>query len=130
MDTSADQAAESRNLSDAKPPRTERQSHESRAEYLRGTIVTIFFVIVVSANLFIGGVVLFGKLQSQSLEIRDEGPAFTARITRHMLDGTFCRSSEFDNTSGYTIKDKVEPCDTGRGIWKKPAKSMLNWYGK
>jgi hypothetical protein len=130
MDTSADIAAESRNQSDAKPPRTGRQSHESRAEYLRGTIVTIFFVIVVGANLFIGGVVLFGKLQSQSLLIRDEGPAFTARITRHMLDGTFCRNSEFDNTSGYTIKDKVEPCDTGRGVWKKPGRSMLNWYGK
>ncbi len=101
-----------------------------RAEFWREFGVSAFFLTALAANLFILAVVTIGKIRAESPEIHVTEPAMTAKVRRPMLDGTFCRSIVFDNTSGQTVEDKVERCDIYNSSSNSRSRSMLNWYGK
>src|ERR1700733_8030537 len=108
MDTAVEQAEGGRSM----PVAAVRATRHSR-ELRRGFLVTIFFAVVLGANLLIGAVVVFRGMQSQ---FGAESTAdHTTKITRPMLDGTFCRNVVLDNRSAQTITDKVELCGPQRG---------------
>ena len=118
MDTAVEQAEAGRTVR-VTAVRAARQSRELQ----RGFLVTVFFAVVLGANLLIGAVVVFRGMQSQ---FGAEGPAaHTTKITRPMLDGTFCRNVVLDNRSAQTITDKVELCGP-----RSSGKSEFSWGGK
>ena len=110
------------------PPRAERRSREARAGFWRASIVTAFFIAVLAANLYVGAVVVVGRVQSQQAIPGATGP--TALITHPMLDGTFCRYSVFDNNTARTIEDKVELCGARGRVAAGTGKSDFSWGGK
>jgi len=66
---------------------------------------------VISANLFIGTLLMLGSFRSQLVTYNEPTEVRTGRMTEMLLDGTFCRAVVFDNKSAKTIKDKVDLCD-------------------
>ena len=111
--------------------RAARQSHEARIRFWRVLIVTSFFVVMLGAYLFIGAVVMFGNNNKTQLTVTEATAAGkTTRIARPMLDGTFCRSTVYDNTSAETLEDKVERCDASRPKPKIKPRGEFTWGGK
>lgn len=88
-------------------PRTRGPStRDRRIAIVRILIVTAFFAVVLSANLFVGGVVLVGGLNEES----GLGKYRVGHMTFPLLDGTFCRHVLFDNETLQTEEDKVSAC--------------------
>jgi hypothetical protein len=94
----------------AGPPsrRDARQRQEARVKFVRAAIVTAFFAAVMGANLYVGAVVVMGTIQSRS---DDVSTARTGRVSKTLLDGTFCRAMTYDNTLAQITGDKIVPCD-------------------
>jgi hypothetical protein len=82
------------------------RTRDRRIGVVRVLIVTAFFVVVLSANLFIGGVVLVGGLNENG----GLGAYRVGRMTFPLFDGTFCRHILFDNETLQTEDDKVSAC--------------------
>ncbi len=53
----------------------------------------------------------------------------TAKISRPMLDGTFCHTTVFDASSSQTIEDKVEFCDQRRQTSIAKPRAEFAWPG-
>ena len=109
-------------------PRVVRRRREPRNGFWRVFIVSAFFVAVLGANLFVGAVVMVGRVQSQSFIPGATGP--TALVTRPMLDRTFCRYIVFDNNTARTLEDKVELCGTRNRAPTSGGRSDFRWGGK
>jgi hypothetical protein len=106
-----------------------RHARETRTKFWRVFVVSSFFVIVLGANLFVGAVVVFGNIRAQSTAANDAATGKTARVTRPLLDGTFCRYTVFDSNTSNTLEDRVERCDAPRGKPKIRARSEFTWGG-
>jgi hypothetical protein len=50
---------------------------------------------------------------------------YTARITRPLPDGTFCRNAEYDNKTDYVLRDTISRCVPERSSVRPPLK--FNW---
>ena len=110
--------------------RAARHARETRTKFWRVFVVSSFFVVVLGANLFVGAVVVFGNIRAQATAASDAANGQIARVTRPLLDGTFCRYTVFDNNTSNTIEDRVERCDAPRGKPKIRVKSEFTWGGK
>jgi len=131
MDSPADSATSERKKPTMAPARTTRQSHDARVRFWRVFVVSVFFAIILSANLFVGATILFGNIWAQVSAEKDTTSSKTARITRPLLDGTFCRHMVIDNSSGNTIEDRVARCDSINGKPKKiQARTEFTWGGR
>jgi hypothetical protein len=99
--------------------RARRRSREARAGIWHVVITSSFFALVLGANLFVGALFVVGTVQARLGE-PDAGARFrTARFTRPLYDGVFCRYVLFDNKSAELIQDKVDLCGPsvrGRGL--------------
>jgi len=107
--------------------RSPRRSHETRTNFWRVCIVTFFFIVVLSANLFIGGVVLVGGLHTAQTGV---GYARIGHITFPIRDGTVCRNIAFDNKTAKTLEDKVSPCIDQRLFETPGRKTRFRWINK
>ena len=108
--------------------RTVRKSHEARVKYWRVFVVTAFFAVIVGANLFVGAVVIFGKMQTQArAEQAATAARATCKISWPMLDGVFCRTVVFDNKSAESVEDKVERCDQPGLAPGRPRQTQFVW---
>lgn len=103
MSTLADTALDAR--------RAALRREETRTKAWRAIIVGAFFAVLIGSNLFVGAMMLMGTLQSRSDEAESAASARTGRISRTMLDGTFCRTMRFDNVLGQIADDKIVRCD-------------------
>jgi NAD/NADP transhydrogenase beta subunit len=108
--------------------RTVRKSREARVKYWRVFIVTAFFAVLVGANLFVGAVVIFGKMQTRArAEEAATAARATGKISRPLFDGVFCRTMVFDNNSAETVEDKVERCDQPGLAPGRPRQTQFIW---
>lgn len=112
------------------PRRHARHSREARIKFWRVFIVTTFFAVVISANVLVGAVVLVGSLRAQSETQPLPANLKTARVTRPMLDGIFCRHMVFDNKTAATVEDKIERCDGEDRKRKTVVKPQFSWGGR
>jgi len=115
-------------LAGSSPPETSRdlrRARETRTKIWRVSVVTIFFVVVLGANLFVGAVLMVKALRTQA----DETAAATriGRVTYPMLDGVFCRHVLFDNKTVQTKEDKVSRCDEDRAVRPARHTTTFNW---
>jgi hypothetical protein len=102
--------------------RDPRRPRDNRNGLLRVLIVTAFFIIVLGANLFIGGVVLVGGLHDNGI-----GKYRIGRVTFPLLDGTFCRHILFDNVTAQALEDKVSECGDEIVPPRPGRRTRFNW---
>ena len=108
--------------------RTARRAHEARVKYWRVFVVTAFFAVIVGANLFVGGVLVLSKMESRSqAEEAAIAAHATAKISRPMLDGVFCRTMVFDNKSAEAVENKIERCDQPGRAQARPRQGQFVW---
>jgi hypothetical protein len=131
MEPTAGLAQPVRGTPRTRPRRTEHQEREARVRFWRVVIVTSFFALLIGGSLLVSAVAVIGNRQNQS---RAEAAAkhATAKISRPMLDGTFCHLLVFDNNSGQSIEDKVERCDKDSvaAATTRPGQTQFVWGGK
>jgi hypothetical protein len=110
--------------------RAARHSRDARIRFWRVFIVAAFFAVVLSANLFVGAAVMFGSIRANADAENAAASNKTARMTRALLDGTFCRYTVFDNNSAQAIEDRIERCDLAGNKPKLKSKAEFSWGGK
>jgi hypothetical protein len=105
-----------------------RHARETRTKIWRVSLVTIFFVVVLGGNLFVGAVLMLKAFRAQA----GETAASTAfgRVTYPMLDGVFCRHVLFDNATAQAKEDKVSRCDEDRARERLGRSTTFNWGGR
>ena len=94
--------------------RTIARSSEARTQFWHVTIVTMFFVVVLGASLFLGTVMVIGTFHGvdPSNELTANGRV--GRIARTLQDGTLCHYMIFDNKTAQTIEDRIGRCDENK----------------
>jgi hypothetical protein len=117
-------------LSSSPPPHSAdfelRHTREARTRLWRVAIVSVFFALVLGANLLVGGVLMVKAFHTQGDQA---GEAFRiGRVTFPMLDGVFCRNVLFDNTTVQTKEDKVSRCDD-HAIHSEHSRTKFSWGG-
>ena len=117
-------------LAGSSPPESSRdlrRARETRTKIWRVSVVTIFFIVVLGANLFVGATLMVKAMRARTEEAE---AARIGRVTYPMLDGVFCRHVLFDNKTVQTKEDKVSRCDEDRAA--KPARhtTTFNWGGR
>ena len=109
--------------------RTARRRRETRIRFWSVFAVSAFFVVALGASLYIGAVVAMGNFSGQ-FDAKAAASRHTAQIKRPLLDGTFCRTTVFDNTTAQTIEDKVERCARAVSPPKSKTKTQFSWGGR
>ena len=114
-------------LSTAHARRKLRHAREKRAGFWRVSVVSIFFIVVLIANLFVGAIVVVGAMHREA----DTAALMIGRATIPTLDGVFCRHVLFDNRTAATKEDKVSRCDDRDDNKPKPrARATFSWGGR
>jgi len=108
MTTSAAATAERRK---ALLLRLRRRQHETRVRFWRVFGVSSFFVVALGANVYVGAVVITDNFGEAFKPGKFTPPERTARMSRPLADGVFCRNITFDNKTAESVSDKVEHCD-------------------
>src|SRR5690349_1843503 len=88
-------------------PASARRSREAQTKFWRVSFIAAFFIAVLAANLYVGAVVVAGRVRAHMQPTVAGATGMTASITHPLLDGTFCRSSVFDNNSARMLEDKI-----------------------
>ena len=101
------------------------RAQETRLKFWRVAAVSAFFAVVMGANLFVGGVVLVGTMKTQNNAAELEASNRTGRVSRSMIDGTFCRFTTFDNKLAHSAADRIARCDEWRP--KRQSKTTFSW---
>jgi hypothetical protein len=109
---------------------TAHRSREIRLEFWRAFVAASFFIIIIGANLYIGGVVVAGSLLGQPAAKNPAGRYKTARFIRPLRDGTFCRYTVFNNRSAESVEDGIERCATPTYMSREPAAPKFSWGAK
>lgn len=128
MSTDVAGAEVSRKLKVTKSERAARHAREARIRFWRVFAVSVFFAAVLSANLYIGAVVVIGKFRSPVSADKVIANGRAALIKRQMLDGVLCRNMIYDNQTSQTIDDKIERCD--QAVVAQPigkSKTQFSW---
>ncbi|MFN3658655.1 MAG: hypothetical protein ACK4UO_15505 [Pseudolabrys sp.] len=107
------------------PRRAALRRQEARTKAWRAAIVVAFFALLIGANLYVGAVMLVGTLQSRSDDAQTALAARTGRVSRSLLDGTFCRSVSYDNELAHITADKIVPCDDISP--RRRGRNSFNW---
>jgi|SRR6185369_1368860 len=107
MTTAAAESMEGRKLL----VRLRRSRHDARVRFWRVFAVSTFFVLAIGANIYVGAVVITDNFGSAFKPGKFAPPERTARMTRPLADGVFCRNITFDNQTTEAMTDKVEHCD-------------------
>ncbi len=107
-----------RDLAGARSGRALRRAREARTKFWRVSIVSVFFIVVLGANLFVGAVLMIKALHSATAETA--ASTRIGRMTFPLLDGVFCRHVLIDNETVQTKEEKISRCDgqdpiSGRG---------------
>ena len=107
--------------------RTISRSNEARVQFWHVTVVTIFFVVVLGASLFLGTVMVIGTFHGgdPTSELMSNGRA--GRIARTLRDGTLCHYMVFDNKTAQTIEDRIGRCDENRPKPKVEKPATFSW---
>ena len=111
--------------------RSARHQREARIRFWRVFVVSSFFVVALSANLYIGAVVVMGNIGGQSAVAKVlPGDGRAALVKRPLLDGTFCRTIVFDNNTANSMTDKVERCDKPADQPRGRTRTQFSWGGR
>jgi len=103
-----------------------RQSQETRAKFWHVAIVSLFFVAVVGSGLFLGAVLVVGKLRGDDSNEPTSGSR-TGRVARALQDGKFCHYVIFDNKTATAIEDRIGRCDEDKPKPKKEKPAAFSW---
>lgn len=114
-----------RSVPDTQSRRAALRRQEARVKFWRVAIVSAFFVALMTANLYVGAVMLFGTLQTRKDEARDAASVRTGSITRPLYDGVFCRSLIFDNQRAEIRADKIVRCDEAQP--RRRSNTSFSW---
>ena len=104
-------AQEQRKLPALKSRHAARRARDARLKFWRIAAVSVFYAAVLGANLYLGTVVVLGKMHAHDTAQQLPASIKTARFTQPLLDGTFCRTVVFDNKTADTVVDKIARCD-------------------
>jgi hypothetical protein len=110
--------------------RAARQRRDARISLWRTSIVSLFFIAVLAAPLYIGSVMLMANIRDQSESTNASARNRTAHFSLPLLDGRSCRNIVFDNKTADLIEDKVERCDQAVSKPKANVTSRFTWGGK
>ena len=102
-----------------------RRARETRTKIWRASAVTLFFVVVLGGNLFVGAVLMLKAVRTQAGETAT--PVRFGRLTYPMLAGVFCRHIVFDNATAQAKEDKVSRCDEDRARARPDRTTSFNW---
>jgi hypothetical protein len=107
--------------------RTPVRSNDARAQLRHVTIVTLFFVVVLGASLFLGTVMVIGTFHAvdPSNELTANGRA--GRVARTLRDGTLCHYMIFDNRTAQTVEDRIGRCDENKPKPKAERPATFTW---
>ena len=133
MDATVDMAEAGHNAPETKSLRAARRAREARIRFWRVCVVSTFFVIIISANLFVGAVVMIENMRGQGIIEKPAPLGRTAQVRRPLLDGTFCRNIVFDNNTSLSIEDKIERCEPPARQALVPvvrSKTQFSWGGR
>jgi hypothetical protein len=111
----------------ARADRDMRRAHEARTKFWRVLIVTTFFVVVLSGNLFVGAVMVVKALRTSTGETA--ASTRIGRMTFPLFDGIFCRHVLIDNETVQTKEEKVSRCD-GQDPASSGGSSRFSWGGR
>lgn len=130
MRTDAKTVPESGDAPDLQSRREWHRRDEARRKVWRVAIVSAIFAVLISANLFVGGIVLVSTLRSDDAKKVAASQVPTGRVMQRLPDGTHCRFTTFDNKLGQAIEDKVTRCDAVRQQDEDKRPIRFNWGGK
>ena len=109
--------------------RSARRQREARVRFWRVFAVTSLFVVELSANLYIGAVVMIAKFGNPFAVSKAPAHA-TVQIKRPLLDRTFCRNTVFDNATSHAIEEKIERCDKKASQQRGKTRTQFSWGGR
>jgi len=107
--------------------RTIARANVARSQFWHVAIVTLFFVTVLGASLFLGTVIVIGTFHGvdPSNELTANGRA--GRIARTLRDGTLCHYMIFDNKAAQTVEDRIGRCDENKPKRKQERPATFTW---
>lgn len=108
--------------------RAARQRRDARISLWSTLAVSLFYVVLLSAPLVIGSMVVMGNFRGQSEPINSAASNRTAHFSSPSRDGTSCRNLIFDNKTAQLLEDKVELC--AHSVSQANSAPRFNWGGK
>ena len=108
--------------------RAARRARQARIDFWRALILGSFFVVAIGADLFVGAVVMVGRIQGPAQDAVAASHK-TGRFMRPLRDTIFCRYTVFDNKSAQLIQDGIERCDGAGRMSLTAPKSKFSWGG-
>ncbi len=106
------------------------RSQQARLNFWRAAIVSVFFIVVAGASLFLGAVIVIGTIRGAGSANGLTADGRTARIARTLSDGTLCHYIVFDNKSAQAVEDRIGRCDEGKPKPKPEAPPAFKWGGQ
>jgi hypothetical protein len=104
-----------------------RRARQARVDFWRACVLVAFFVAAIGADLFVGAVVMVGRIQAPVADDVVAASHRTGRFTRPLGDTIFCRYTVFDNKTVQLIEDGIVRCD-GEGRMSLTApKRKFSW---
>jgi hypothetical protein len=104
-----------------------RRSREKRVTFWRAVVASSFFLLVLSASLFLGAVMMVGTLGGQDSSNLLTADGRTARFARTLSDGIRCHYMIFDNKTAQTVEDRIGSCDEGKPKSKPERPAAFSW---
>ena len=103
------------------------RANEARSQFWHVAIVTLFFVIVLGASLFLGTVMVIGTFHGVDLSNELTANGRAGRIARTLRDGTLCHYMIFDNKTAQTVEDRIGRCDENKPKPKQERPATFTW---
>jgi hypothetical protein len=104
-----------------------RRWQETRARFWHVVVVSTFFLTVIGAGIYLGTVMVFSALRTNTglTELTADGR--TGRIARSLQDGKLCRYILFDNKTGQAVEDRIARCDEATPKLKRQTPATFSW---
>jgi hypothetical protein len=104
-----------------------RRWQETRARFWHVVVVSTFFLTVIGAGIYLGTVMVFSALRTNTglTELTADGR--TGRIARSLQDGKLCRYILFDNKTAQAVEDRIARCDEATPKLKRQTPATFSW---
>jgi len=130
MNDSTGLTGKARKLQAVAARRDLRRAHETHVNFWHAAIASSFFVVVLSASLFLGAVMVAGAFRDWDVSNLMTADGRTGRVARPLNDGTLCHYMVFDNKTAMALEDRIGRCDEGKPKPKLERPRTFSWGGK